>query len=111
MLGDSRSGSGGFCGSRAALRGHGKNRSESGVGGRKNYPRPGRRSTVVTAVDTRATNLPEGAEKSSILTRDPCAQKSRKGEEAKTAFSGQGTSPPKPTRGSERNECEARRAR
>ena len=34
MLGDSRCGSGGFCRSRAALRGHGKNRSESDVGDR-----------------------------------------------------------------------------
>ena len=33
--------------------------------------RPGRRSTVVTAADTRATNLPEGAERSSIFIRGP----------------------------------------
>ena len=36
MLGDSRRGSGSFCRARAALRGNGKNRSESGVGGREN---------------------------------------------------------------------------
>ena len=45
MLGDSRRGSGGFCRARAALRGHGKKRSESGVGGRKT------KSAARTAVD------------------------------------------------------------
>ena len=35
MWGDSRRGSGGFCRASAALRGHGENRSESDVGGRK----------------------------------------------------------------------------
>ena len=50
-LGDSRRGSGVFCRARAALRGHGKNRIARGVGGRKVGPRPGLRSTVVTAAD------------------------------------------------------------
>ena len=58
--------------------------------------------TVVTAAGTQATNLLEGAEIPSILTRGPCTRKSRKSEETKggppkTAFSGRGTSPPKPT--------------
>ena len=35
---------------------------------------------MVTAVDTRATNLPEGAERPSILIRGPCVRKSRKSE-------------------------------
>ena len=104
MLGDTRRCSGGFCRARAAPGGYGKNRSESSVGGRKISPRPGRQSSVVTAAVTRATNLPEGAESSSILTRGPCVRKSRKSEEAKgsppkTALSGWGTSPLKPTSG------------
>ena len=37
----------------------------------KARPRPGQRSTVVTDAETRATNLPEGAEKSLILIRGP----------------------------------------
>ena len=38
--------------------------------------RPGQRSTVVTDAETRATNLPEGAERSSILICGPCVRKS-----------------------------------
>ena len=44
MWGDSRRGSGGFCRASAALRGHGENRSESDVGGRKKI------STARTAI-------------------------------------------------------------
>ena len=58
----------------------------------------------VTATDKRATNLPEGADRSSILIRDPCVRKSRKsgqskGSPTKTAFAGRGTRPSKPTPG------------
>ena len=54
--------------------------------------------------DTRATNLPKEAERSSILLRGPCARKSRKSEDvkvspSKTALSVRGTSPLKPTPG------------
>ena len=67
-------------------------------------PRPGRQSSVVTAAVTRATKLPEGTERSSILIRGPCARKPRISEEAKgspskTAISGCGTNPLKPTPG------------
>jgi len=74
----------------------------------ENFPRAGRRSTVATEADTRATNLPEGAERSSILIRGPCVRTSRKSEEVKgsppkTPLLGPGTrpgtSPPKPTPG------------
>ena len=41
MLGDSHRGSEGFCRTRAALRGHGKNRTESGVGGREKFSAAG----------------------------------------------------------------------
>ena len=66
--------------------------------------RPGRRSTVATEADTRATNLPEGAEGSSILIRGLCVRKSRKsegvkGSPPKTALSLRGTSRPRPTPG------------
>ena len=44
--GDICGGSGGSCGARAAFRGYGKTRSESGAVGRKNCPRPGTESTV-----------------------------------------------------------------
>ena len=43
----------------------------------KARPRPGQRSTVATDAETRATNLPEGAERSSILICDPCVRKSQ----------------------------------
>ena len=68
----------------------------------KARPRPGQRSTVATDTETRATNLPEGAERSLILKRGPCVRKSQKSAEVKgsppkTALSVLGTSPPKPT--------------
>ena len=73
-------------------------------------PRPERQPSVVTATATRATNLPEGGERSPILTRGLCAQKSRKSEEAK------GSPKPAPVsshssqhRGSDRKGCEAQR--
>ena len=37
----------------------------------KTRPRPGQRSTVATEAQTRATKLPEGAERSSIFVRGP----------------------------------------
>ena len=43
----------------------------------KTRPRPGQRSTVVTEAETRATKLPEGAERSSILICGPCVRKSQ----------------------------------
>ena len=46
----------------------------------KMSPRPGRQSSGVTAAFTRATNVPEGAERLSILIRDLCARKSRNSE-------------------------------
>ena len=81
-----------------------KNEAKAVSAAGKSSPRPGRQSSVVTAAVIRATNLPEGAERSSILIRGPCVQKSRKFEEAKasppkTALSGWGTSPHKPTPG------------
>ena len=39
--------------------------------------RPGQRSTVATDAETRATNLPEGAEWSSTLVCGPCVRKSQ----------------------------------
>ena len=70
----------------------------------KNSQRPRQQSPVVTAAVKRSTNLPEGAERSSILIRGLCVRKSRKPKEAKgsppkTALSGWGTSPLKPTPG------------
>ena len=38
-------------------------------------PLSGQATAVATEADTRAKNLPEGAERSSILMRDPCAYK------------------------------------
>ena len=57
-------------------------------------------AAVVTDAETRATNLPEGAQRSSILIRGPCVRKSQysaevKGSPPKTALSVRGTSPPK----------------
>ena len=40
----------------------------------KARPRPAQRSTMATDAETRATNLPEGAERSSILMCGPCVQ-------------------------------------
>ena len=59
---------------------------------------------VATGADTRATNLPKGAVRSSVLIRGPCARKSRKSEEVKgsppkTTLSVWGTSQLKPTPG------------
>ena len=62
-----------------------KIRAKAVLAAGKIAPRPGRRSTVVTAADTRATNPPEGAGRSTILIRGPCARKSPKSEEAKGA--------------------------
>ena len=61
-------------------------------------PRPGRLSSVVTAAITGATDLPEGAERLSILIRGPCVRKSRTFEKAngsppKPALLGWGTNP------------------
>ena len=53
-----------------------KNKEKAVSATDKIAPRPGRRSTVVTAADTRATYLLEGAERSSILTRGSCTRKS-----------------------------------
>ena len=66
--------------------------------------RPGQQLMVATESETRATKLPEGAEKSSMLIRGPCVRKSHKSAEVKmsppkTALSVRGTSPPKPTPG------------
>ena len=70
----------------------------------KARPRPGQRLMLATDAETRATKLPEGAERSSILILGPCARKSQKSAEMKegppkTALSMRGTSPPKPTPG------------
>ena len=59
---------------------------------------------MATEQNTRATNLPKGAERSSILIRGMCAPNSRiskeaKGSPRKTAGSVRRTSPPKPTTG------------
>ena len=67
-------------------------------------PRSRQRSTVATDAETRATNLLEGIESSSILIRGPCVRKSQKSAEVngsppKTALSVRGTSPLKPTPG------------
>ena len=69
-------------------------------------PRPGRRSTMVTAAVIRATNRPEGAESSSILIRGPCARnhenpKRRKGVHPKPRSRG-GAPKPTPRIGEER---------
>ena len=68
--------------------------------------RPRRSSPVPTKEETRPTNLPVGAERSSILIRGPCAPKSRKsvevrGSPPKTVLSGWGTNPPKPMPGTD----------
>ena len=85
-------------------KGTGKTEAKAVSAAGKNAPRPGHRSTVMTAADTRAMNLPEGAERSSMLRRGTCAQKSCKSEEAKenppkTRAVGAGHQPPKPTPG------------
>ena len=77
-------------------------------------PRPGRQSSVVTAAVTRATNLPEGAERSSIPIRDPCVRKSRnpmrrKGVHPKQCSRGEVPAHSNQHRGLERHGCETRR--
>ena len=107
MLDESRRCSEGFCRDRASLRGHGNNEARVVSAAENISPRPGRQSTVVTVAGTRAMNLPEGAETSSILIRGPCTRKSRKspksedakGSPSQTAISGRGTIPPTPTPG------------
>ena len=79
-------------------------------------PRAGRRSTVVTAEDTKVTYLPEGAERSSIVIRGPHVWKLRKSDQAKqspskTAFSGRGTSPTEPTPDAEEERLRSPQAR
>ena len=78
-----------------------KNEAKAVLVAGKNSRRPERQSL---AAITRVTNLPERAERSSILIRGPYVRKSRKSEDAKgsppqAALSGWGTSPLKPTRG------------
>ena len=82
-LGDGRRGSRGFCGARADLGGYGEDRSESLSAAGKFRPRPGQRSTVVTDAETRAMNLPEGAERSSILICGLCVRKLQESAEVK----------------------------
>ena len=77
-------------------------------------PRPARRSTVETEADTRATNITEGAELSSILMRGRVREnhgdpKTRKEAHRKQHYQCWDTSPPKPTPGSVKSKCEARR--
>ena len=74
MSGDTRRGSGGFCRARATLRRYGKNRSERSVGARETSPRPGRRSSWVTAAVTRAINLPRSREVVNPRTWPMCAK-------------------------------------
>ena len=67
-------------------------------------PQPVQRSTVATEAELRATNPPEGAERSTILIRGPCVRKSQKsvevkGSPPKIALSVRGTSASKPTPG------------
>ena len=82
----------------------------------KNYPRAGRQSSVVTAADTRATNLPEGTEKSSIFTCGPCVRKSQNPKRQKGAHPKQRSRSGVPAHSNqhrelERHGCEARRPR
>ena len=81
-----------------------KNEAKAVPAAGKVGPRPGQRSAVATEAETRATNLPEGVERSSILMHGPCVRKSResaevKGSPPKAVLSVRGTSPPKPTPG------------
>ena len=113
-MGDTPRRSGGFCRARAAPILYGKNRSESSVGGRNVFLRPEGQSSVVTEAVTRVTNLPEGAERSSIFIRGPCAPKSRTSEERNGAHPKQRSrgglsAHSSQHRGSERNGCEGRR--
>ena len=86
------------------LEGTAKTEAKALLAAGKTRPRPGQRSTVVTNAETRATKLPEGAERSPILIRGPCVQKTgksakMKGSPPKAALSVRGSSPPKPTPG------------
>ena len=77
-------------------------------------PRPGWQTSVVKAAVTRATNPPEGAERSPILIRGPYVRTPHKSEEAKgsppkTAFSGWVPAHSNQHRGLERPGCEARK--
>ena len=72
----------------------------------QNGARLRRSSSIPTKEETRATNLPVGAERSSFLIRGPCARESLKsvevrGSPPKTALSGRGTNPPKPMPGTD----------
>ena len=113
MLGDSRRGSGAAGETMLPSGGAAKTETKAVSEVVIFSSRPGRRSAVVAEADTRATDLPGGAEWSAVLLRGPCARKLTKLEEAKgippkTALSGRGTSPPKPTPVSVKNECETR---
>ena len=71
---------------------------QNGARTRRSSPAPTKAETPLP------TDLPVGAERSSILIRVPCAQKSRKsvelrGSPPKTSLSGGGTSPLKPMPG------------
>ena len=91
-------------------------KAKAHISGRYIASRPGRRSTVATVADARATNLPEGTERSSILIRDPRPRnlensKRRQGAHLKPCCRGGAPVHPSQHRGSVRNECEARRPR
>ena len=94
--------------------GSAKTEAKSLSAGGKARPRPGQRPAVATGAETRATNLPEGAERSLILICGPCVRKSQKsvevkGSPPKTALSVRGTSPPSRLPESARRECSARK--
>ena len=57
-----------------------KNEAKAVSAAGKYSPRRGPQSSVMTVAVTRGTNLPEGAERSSILICSPCVRKSRKSE-------------------------------
>ena len=59
------------------LAGTAKTETKSLSAAGKARPRPGQRPTVAMGAETRVTNLPEGAEGSSILIRGPCVRKSQ----------------------------------
>ena len=69
-----------------------KTEAEAASAAGKFSPWPGWQSSVVTAAVTGATNLPEGAERRSILIRGPCAKiaKIRGGEREPTQNSALG---------------------
>ena len=115
MLGDSRRGSGGFCRARATLRGHGSNRGENGVGGRKKVSAAG---TAIDGGDGGRYTSDEVSQKnqrgrqSSYVVRareNRENPKRRKGAHPKQRSRGGAPAHLSQHRGSERNECEARR--